>query len=356
MKEGKEEEEEYIEEEIGGGVFYETEDDETSSNVSRDEKDRELYRFKQDLLGEDLLSVPLKPKKVEYHANIYSEHVPVNNSKLFKDQLILSDKAFCDMSNEDFAERQKKLQQRRGRSNSVSTQQAQTEAKENELKKKMDLHEEDMHVMTDIINYAKKEEQKLLQKTGTITKAEREAKRRDERKRTSKMLSDVKKRHQKPATPITTDLQKHATWIPQTNKKRKWIEESKKKGRDNYKEHLWAQKMEELALQSRLNHEKTVQNYKLQIDQLNAENQQSQNQLKIDKASLLKAEEEIKSLKYTIEILRQKLSKQQSREIEKEQKLKLFSDYEPLFESLQKDFNFGSPPRSYKENGNFRES
>eukprot|EP00817_Percolomonadidae_sp_ATCC50343_P007983 CAMPEP_0117424640 /NCGR_PEP_ID=MMETSP0758-20121206/5021_1 /TAXON_ID=63605 /ORGANISM="Percolomonas cosmopolitus, Strain AE-1 (ATCC 50343)" /LENGTH=350 /DNA_ID=CAMNT_0005208545 /DNA_START=741 /DNA_END=1789 /DNA_ORIENTATION=- len=54
-------------------------------------------------------------------------------------------------------------------------------------------------------------------------------------------------------------------------------------------------------------------------------------------------QDKIESLKYTIDMLRAKLSKLSDREIENQQRLKLFEQYQPIFEDLREHFHFDTP-------------
>ncbi|KAF0976278.1 hypothetical protein FDP41_004953 [Naegleria fowleri] len=291
---------------------------------------------------DDPLAVNLKPSRISYQSGMKKKNTKFSTQ--LKDNQAVLDSSFCDLKDEELLERQKKLKKILKTSSGFPPSIGLDALAE--LKRKMEMKDEDMDIMNGIIDFAKKEEQKLLSKTGNfsaIAKYERESKRQDEKRTVSKLLNTVKNR-QNSDSPSGGSLTKRSdSSISMSSRKQKWVEESKKKGRENFREHLWGKKMEEMAMEARINHEKTVENFKLHHDKLYSDYQQLLQQMNLEKETSQKCQEENKSLKYTIEMLRQKLNKQSVREIEKEQRLRLFENYEPLFETLQKNFNFDSP-------------
>jgi len=130
--------------------------------------------------------------------------------------------------------------------------------------------------------------------------------------------------------------------------KRKYLDESKNRARDNYLTHVQQQRIEDITIQSQIQQENLVTKYNHKIEDILQEKSALEHQNKVLTHKISKLEEEIQSLRYTVDLLRNKVEKTTNREIENQTKLKVFQQFEPLFAVLQKTFNFDSPQQVVK--------
>jgi hypothetical protein len=213
--------------------------------------------------------------------------------------------------------------------------------------RKLIFHEENMDIMNPILEQSAVLEEKLMSKIGdkafsTVAKHDRRVKRDDDRYTIDKMLAKIHQRTQATKS-IEEKRRKPKQKITATSIRRKWIDETKTQALHNLNEQEQKKRIEDIVIVEREKQERAAEEYKHNIDKINDEKRIIEMKNKTLMTTIAKLEDEITSLKYTINLLRQKLSRVTSREVESQQKLKLFSDYEPLFEDLRKKFNFENP-------------
>jgi hypothetical protein len=208
-----------------------------------------------------------------------------------------------------------------------------------------------MKLMNAIIHNSEHQEKGLLNKIGeaaftSVAKYNRGVKRTQERDNVKTMLQKIETRTINSKTLATTRKENSSGLM--SSKKTKWIDDSKEKARKNFLMNEQIQRVEDITIKAQIQHENTVEQYKHQIEMMMERQNAVLAENKKLQTNIGTLTDEVSSLKYTIELMRQKMQKLSSREVENEQKLKLFSDYEPLFDDLKKNFNFTTPKQVIK--------
>lgn len=217
--------------------------------------------------------------------------------------------------------------------------------------KEIKRHEDNMNMMDDILDASELEETILKNKVGnrafsSVTVYERNLKRQKESEKTQKLLDRIRTRNR------STDLLsghvgdvKHRQDSPEkhSNQKNAWLNESKERARENILAFTNMERIQENSFQEQMRHQNEVDQLKHQILELTNEKDFHKKENTILNHKIESLNETIESLKHTREVLRQKIGKSNIREMESQQRLRLFEEYQPLFEDLRDHFKFDSP-------------
>eukprot|EP00761_Pharyngomonas_kirbyi_P002054 gb/GECH01002058.1/.p1 GENE.gb/GECH01002058.1/~~gb/GECH01002058.1/.p1 ORF type:complete len:625 (+),score=200.81 gb/GECH01002058.1/:1-1875(+) len=210
----------------------------------------------------------------------------------------------------------------------------------------------DSQLIESLFDKSQKKEQNLLRNVddpdfSSVTTFRRSANRKSEKEETRGVLRKVESRNRKikELSGSTSNQQNQASseMTQKTSKTRWFLDESKNKARQNYLEHIKSNRIEDVKMESQKEKEQLVAQYKHQIDKLMDEKSKLQFEAESSQKKVTECREESKSLRYTIELLQQKLEKMTEREIENQKKLRVFSNMEPLFDKISEQFNFQHP-------------
>lgn len=211
----------------------------------------------------------------------------------------------------------------------------------------LERHQSDLRLMERIISNSEQAANTMKQEIGgqafsSVNAYLRGAKRKQEGERLMRLLRKIEDRTQKAPVDIgekKTKKKQNGAHVP-VSKKSQWVEEIKDRGRNNFLAHVQLQRIEEITIQVQIREEQMETKYKQEFDRMEEVTQRLEQENHTLNKTITHMREEIRSLKYTIEMMRSKSSKQLERELEHQEKLKLFSEYEPIFEDLKKNFKF----------------
>lgn len=211
----------------------------------------------------------------------------------------------------------------------------------------LERHQSDLRLMERIISNSEHAANTMKQEIGgqafsSVNAYLRGEKRKQEGERLMRLLRKIEDRTQGAPVDIgekKTKKKQNGAHVP-VSKKSQWIEEIKDRGRNNFLAHVQQQRIEEITIQAQIREEQMETKYKQEFDRMEEVTQRLEQENHALNKTITHMKEEIRSLKYTIEMMRSKSSKQLERELEHQEKLKLFSEYEPIFEDLKRNFKF----------------
>jgi len=216
-------------------------------------------------------------------------------------------------------------------------------------------HETNMNMMDDILDASELEEHVLKNKVGgkaftSVTVYERNLKRQKDAEKTQKLLERIKTRTRSTDllggtidSPSKKNIFDHSAGEKHTSVKNAWLQESKNRARENMLSFTHFERIQENTLQEQMKHENELDELRHDIHHITNERDQLFKENKVLNHKIESLNETIDSLKYTREILRQKIGKVNAREMDNQQRLRIFEDFQPLFEDLRDHFKFDHP-------------
>eukprot|EP01028_Stygiella_incarcerata_P004356 TRINITY_DN1948_c0_g1_i2.p1 TRINITY_DN1948_c0_g1~~TRINITY_DN1948_c0_g1_i2.p1 ORF type:complete len:387 (-),score=118.88 TRINITY_DN1948_c0_g1_i2:653-1813(-) len=216
----------------------------------------------------------------------------------------------------------------------------------------------DTRMLDELISVSESTEKRLIDEMGGVEEFsamsafKRSQARKQEKIVTEKLLSRVEKRSQTLADspPISAQLKRDSVGgkrLPSSSAtmgvRRQVAVDSREKARANMLSYMKALTVEDVKIQAQKEQETTIRKYESTIDTMRMERDEAIFQFEEAEGRMKHMEDEIQSLKYTIQLQEKKIQKMGEREMENQQNLMVYQHMAPVLHRLKEEYQFATP-------------